>query len=91
MLERAMLLGWRCGFRNDEDLAIALECASAAGARALGLSGAESGRGLSPGDCADFFTLRVETPAEAVVSHPVRELVVKGGRVVARNGALASR
>jgi hypothetical protein len=29
------------------------------------------------------------TPAEAVVTHPVRDLVIKAGRVVAWDGALA--
>jgi cytosine deaminase len=83
MLERAMLLAWRSGFRTDADLGVALECASAAGARALGLED----HGLVPGCRADLFTLAAETPAEAVVARPVRSLVLKGGRVVARDGA----
>lgn len=82
MLERAMLVAWRSGFRTDADLGVALECASAAGARALGLTG----YGLAPGCRADLFTVAAETPAEAVVSRPVRTLVLKGGRVVAREG-----
>jgi cytosine/creatinine deaminase len=82
MLERAMLLAWRSGFRNDPDLLMALECAGAAGARALGLTG----HGLAPGDRADFFTVTAETPAEAVVSRPGRPLVVKNGHVVAMDG-----
>ncbi|MFT6582389.1 MAG: cytosine deaminase [Alphaproteobacteria bacterium] len=84
MLERAMLLGWRCGFRNDEDLAIALDCASGAGARALGAPR----HGLAPGDPADLFTIKAECSAEAVVSHPQRELVIKRGRIVAAKGVL---
>jgi cytosine deaminase len=82
MLERAMLLAWRSGFRTDADLGVALECASAAGARALGLQG----YGLAPGCRADLYTLDAQTPAEAVVSRPRRSLVLKGGRVVARDG-----
>jgi cytosine/creatinine deaminase len=84
MLARAMLLGWRCGFRNDEDLAIALDCASSAGAKALGAIR----HGLKPGDPADLFTINAECPAEAVVSHPQRELVIKRGRIVAEKGVL---
>lgn len=83
MLERAMLLAWRSGFRSDEDLAVAYDCASAAGARALGLDG----HGLAAGCRADLFTVPAETLAEAVVARPVRALVLHGGRVVARDGA----
>jgi len=84
MLERAMLLAWRSGFRTDEDLALAFDCASGAGARALGLDG----HGLGPGCRADLFTVPAETLAEAVVSRPPRALVLHAGRVVARDGAL---
>ena len=85
MLERAMLLAWRSGFRTDEDLEVALECASAAGARVLGLEG----YGLSVGNRADLFTVDAETPGEAVAQRSRRGVVVKGGRVVARDGELA--
>jgi cytosine deaminase len=84
MLERAMLLAWRAGFRTDEDLAVALDIASAAGAHILGLTK----HGLAVGCRADFFCVPSETLAEAVVSRPIRTLVVKAGHVVARNGML---
>lgn len=88
MLERAMLLAWRSGFRTDADLGVALECASAAGARVLGLEH----HGLWPGCRADLYTVPAETVAEAVVARPVRSLVLKGGRIVARDGEyLAAR
>lgn len=86
MLERAMLLAWRSGFRNDSDLATALDCAGAAGAQALGLDG----HGLEPGDRADLFTVMAETPAEAVVSRPRRPFVMKNGRIVATDGVVVS-
>lgn len=86
MLERAMLLAWRSGFRNDPDLTVALDCAGAAGAGALGLTG----HGLEPGCRADLFTVMAETPAEAVVSCPRRPLVMKNGRIVATDGAVVS-
>ena len=86
MLERAMLLAWRSGYRRDEDLAVAFECASAAGKRVLGLED----RGLQRGAPADLFTLRAETPAEAVAQRPPRGAVFKRGRLVARDGACLS-
>jgi cytosine/creatinine deaminase len=53
------------------------------GARALGLEG----YGLAPGYRADLFPVAAETPGEAVVARPARSLALKGGRVVARDGA----
>jgi cytosine deaminase len=87
MLERAMLLAWRSGYRTDPDLELALECASLAGARALGLER----HGLAPGERADLFTVPCETPAEAVVSRAPRGLVLHGGHPVARDGQLLGR
>ncbi len=84
MLERAMLTAWRSGFRTDGDLEIALDLASGAGATALGLEG----HGLDVGCAADFFVVDADTPAHAVADRPVRRLVFKRGRLVARDGAL---
>ncbi|WP_326830074.1 amidohydrolase family protein [Streptosporangium sp. NBC_01810] len=81
MLERAMLVAYRCGFRRDEDLELCLDIATRGGARVLGI---ESGYGLAKGDRADFLVARAQSAAEAV-SRPERPLlVVKAGRVVAR-------
>ncbi|MDA7947761.1 MAG: amidohydrolase family protein [Hyphomicrobiaceae bacterium] len=82
MLERAMLLAWRSGYRTDDDLQVALDCSSGAGARILGLEG----YGLAVGNRADLFTVDAETPGEAVAQRPRRGIVLKGGRVVAREG-----
>ena len=82
MLIRAMLLSWRSGFRADGDLAIAFDCASAAGRRALGQDDA----GLGIGAPADLFTVHAETLAEAVAQHPPRGVVLKAGRLMARDG-----
>ncbi|HWK75470.1 MAG TPA: amidohydrolase family protein, partial [Povalibacter sp.] len=38
MLQRAMLIGYRCGFHTDEELHVALEMASTAAAQALDLT-----------------------------------------------------
>ena len=79
MLGRAALLAWRAGARRDQDLAGALELATAGGARVLGLDG----HGLEPGCWADLTLVPAATVGEAVVAHPPRSLVLKRGRVVA--------
>jgi cytosine/adenosine deaminase-related metal-dependent hydrolase len=84
MLERAMHLAYRSTFRRDEDIELALDAATYCGARALGLDG----YGLQPGARADVVVVAAATPAQAVVTRPVRELVLKDGRVVARAGGL---
>ena len=85
MLERAMHVAYRSAFRRDEDIELALEAATYGGARALGVEP----YGLTPGAPADLVVVKAQTAAQAVVQHPVRELVLKQGRVVARNGRLA--
>ena len=82
MLERAMLLAWRSGYRTDGDLAIAFDCASSAGAAMLGLEG----HGLTVGSRADLFTVDAESMAETVAQRPRRDLVLKAGRLVAQGG-----
>jgi len=84
MLERAMHVAYRSTFRRDEDIELALDAATYGGARALGLPR----YGLVVGAPADLVVVAADTAAEAVVTRPPRELVVTGGRVVARGGAL---
>ncbi|GAA4352546.1 amidohydrolase family protein [Variovorax defluvii] len=84
MLERAMLIGLRYNLRRDDELAIALDCITAAGADGLGFED----YGLAPGRRADLVLVQARTVAEAVVARPVRQLVVAAGRIVARDGAL---
>ncbi|WP_336206299.1 amidohydrolase [Nonomuraea sp. LPB2021202275-12-8] len=78
MLERAMHLAYRSTFRRDEDIELALEAATYGGARALGLRD----YGLEPGDRADLTAVPASAPAEAVVVHPARTLVMKDGVVL---------
>ncbi|MEO3892267.1 amidohydrolase [Nonomuraea sp. B5E05] len=78
MLERAMHLAYRSTFRADEDIELALEAATYGGARALGLTG----YGLAEGDRADLVVVPSGGPAEAVVVHPGRTLVMKDGVVL---------
>ncbi len=54
MLERAMLVAWRSGFRTDPDLAFAFDVASKGGASVLGLTD----YGLAVGCQADFLPCR---------------------------------
>ena len=86
MLERAMLLAWRSGYRTDADLEIAFNVASSAGAFVLG----HKDHGLTVGSRADFFTVDAETIAEAVAQRSRRELVFKSGRLVAQAGITMS-
>ena len=79
-----MHVAYRSGFRRDEDIELALEAATYGGARALGLEP----YGLSPGAPADLVVVATQSAAQAVVQRPVRELVLKQGRVVAREGCL---
>jgi cytosine/creatinine deaminase len=82
MLERAMFVGLRNNLRRDDELEMALEVCTRGGARVMALEG----YGLEVGCRADFVLVNGETLAEAVVNRPPRRLVVKGGRVVARDG-----
>lgn len=84
MLERAMLLAYRCGFRRDEDLELALDVATSGGAQVMGLG---DGYGLGVGRRADFVIVDAESAAEAVARPERPVAVVKGGTVIARRGA----
>lgn len=86
MLERAMLIGLRNNFRRDDEVAIAFDCVSAAGA--MGCSFPEYG--LRTGARADLVLVEARTLAEAVVARPARRLVVSAGRIVARDGGLVA-
>ena len=82
MLDRAMHVAYRSTFRRDEDIELALDAATYGGARALGVQP----YGLREGAPADLVVVPASTAAEAVVTRPPRDLVLKAGRVVARAG-----
>jgi cytosine/adenosine deaminase-related metal-dependent hydrolase len=84
MLERAMLLALRSGLAADEELEMALDVVTYGGADVMGLEA----YGVAIGDRADLVLLPHETLAEAVVSRGPERQVVKGGRVVARDGVM---
>lgn len=82
MLERAMIVALRHNLRRDEEIEVALRAVTEAGAGLMDLSE----YGLAVGKTADLVLLDAPTPAEAVTSRPVRRLVLKAGRVTARDG-----
>jgi cytosine deaminase len=84
MLERAMMIGYRANFRHDEELALAFDMVTSAAAEVLGISS----YGIAVGHPADFVVVEAGSLAEAVASRPRRKLVVKSGRIVARDGVL---
>ncbi|HWM73210.1 MAG TPA: amidohydrolase [Nocardioides sp.] len=83
MLERARQVAYRSTFRRDDDIELALQLATYGGRALLGLPAEPWGVG-SP---ADLVVVDVPTAAEAVVTVPERQLVIKAGRVV--GGTLA--
>lgn len=82
MLERAMIVGLRNNLRRDDEVELALDVVTYGGAKAMGLEG----YGLQVGAWADLVLVDAEAPAEAVATRPPRRLVLKRGRVVARDG-----
>lgn len=84
MLHRAHLLGRVRDDRLDPELTACYEAGAHGGADVLGLPRAD----LSPGSPADFLLVHGECVPQIVVDLPARDLVVRGGRVVARDGVL---
>ncbi|MFD4763336.1 amidohydrolase family protein [Streptomyces sp. NPDC058439] len=84
MLHRAHLLGWITDVRLDKELAACYAVGAHGGADVMRLPRAD----LSPDSPADFVLLRAECLPQVVVDMPARDMVVHGGRVVARDGKL---
>jgi cytosine/adenosine deaminase-related metal-dependent hydrolase len=82
MLERAMMLGLRNNLRADPDVEHALWCCTYGGAQVMALKD----YGIETGCIADLVLVDAESVTHAVVSHSPRRLVLKAGRVVARDG-----
>ncbi len=82
MLERAMLMALRFGWSKDEDLEMAFDVVSQAGARALNIPS----YGLAVGCQANLLLLPAENIAEAVVNRSPQRTVISRGQVVAREG-----
>lgn len=82
MLDRAKIIGMKNGMRSDNELEHALHIVSEGGADVMRLEN----YGLDVCCDADFTLLVGETLAHAVVEVAPRPLVVKRGKVTARNG-----
>ncbi|MEU6127473.1 amidohydrolase [Streptomyces sp. NPDC047123] len=84
MLHRTHILGWVTDVRLDEELTDCYRVGAHGGADVMGLRHAD----FTPGAPADFILVRGEGVPQAIVDMPQRDLVVHGGRVVARDGEL---
>jgi cytosine/adenosine deaminase-related metal-dependent hydrolase len=78
-----MLVGLRNNFRRDEEVELAFHACTRGGADVMRIAG----YGLAVGCAGDMVVVEGEAITHAVVAHPPRKLVVKRGRVVARDGA----
>lgn len=83
MLERAMLIGLRNNFRRDEEVELAFHACTQGGADVMQIAD----YGFAVGKAGDLVVVAGEAITHAIVAHPPRKLVVKRGRVVARDGA----
>ena len=82
MLERCWLLAYRTGSRTDDKLIECLGMGTRRGADLLELQG----HGLEAGCEGSLVLIPGENLAQIVVDRPKRALVVKNGRIVARDG-----
>lgn len=82
MLLRAFLLVYRNNFRRDDDIQLALDIATFGGAQVIGVEN----YGLGAGNVADLVVVDGENQFEALFERPSRFLVMKAGKVVAREG-----
>lgn len=82
MLLRVFLIAYRNNFRRDDEIEMTLDIATYGGARVIG----DQAYGLQPGCAADFLVVDGESHVEAVIERPDRWLVVKNGKIVAREG-----
>lgn len=82
MLDRVKFLGYRSGFRKDEEVEFLLSIATHGGAKVMG----DTAYGLAVGCRADLVVVPGDTPTEAVMNIPPRTYVFKAGQLVAAAG-----
>ena len=95
VLARTWQLAFRSGFRRDELVELCVDAASRGG-RAIVDGTAwsptavldDDRTGLAPGAVADLVVVAADTVTAAVMDHPPRTLVIRGGVVIARDGRL---
>ncbi|CAM2166159.1 cytosine/creatinine deaminase [Paraburkholderia sacchari] len=76
MLQRAMLLGYRSGFYTDQELLVALDMATEAGAAVIG----KRDYGLKVGNEASFVIVKAPNAAAAVAAAPAERVIVRSGQ-----------
>jgi cytosine/adenosine deaminase-related metal-dependent hydrolase len=84
MLDRARLVGYRSDLVTDAELRLALDLVTSHTAEVMG----RPATAIAPGAPADLVVVRARHVPEAVAVAPPRELVIKRGRIVARDGGL---
>jgi cytosine/creatinine deaminase len=82
MLLRAYLIAYRNNLRRDDEIEGVIDMITHGGANVLH----SDTYGLTPGAMADFVLVEGQSHVEAVFTRPPSRLVVKRGRVVARDG-----
>ena len=94
-MERAWQLAFRNGFRHDALVELCVDVASRGGRAITGATTWSSAAitddavtGLAPGAPADLVVVAADTVTAAVMDHPPRTLVIRGGDVIARDGQL---
>ncbi len=85
MLERAKYLAQRNGMTNDADLEETADICTFGGADGIGLAD----YGLAPGCHGDVVLVAARTLAEAVALTPQKRTVIRGGRILVRDGVLS--
>ena len=95
MLERSWQLAFRSGFRGDDLVELCVDVASRGGRAIVGATPwspaaitDDSLTGLAPGARADLVVVAADTVTAAVMDHPPRTLVIRGGEVIASAGEL---
>lgn len=82
MLLRTFIIAYRNNLRRDDEIEEVINIMTHGGARVIG----DTDYGLHSGAHADLVIVDGETHVEAVIERPARWLVMKRGRVVARDG-----
>jgi len=83
MLERAYVMAYRNNLRRDDDIEDVIDIVTHGNAAVMG----DTKYGLREGGTADLVLVDAETHVAAVVHRPPRWLVMKCGRITARDGA----
>ncbi len=86
-LERAWLMAYRFDWGKDAQLLAALDAVTGSAARAIGRPEPK----LAVGAPADLVLVKAMNPQDAVVRRPKERILLKAGRVVARDGVYLGR